>query len=216
MTLAPISIATGPLPPNESELTHAQDVMRFCATRRSVLLDQLNLLQLFVDRPSRYDFSNGANAREIATAAANTQTDLDLVGRCASAAINSPSTAKFPKDFAAANKEMFPTATMPDILPVAKPRPPGEKIVPRFEGLTFTNAVLLSQQTGIEIHEEDTEEHPKMLEALQRGLTGNVHSDDQIVVNFQDQSPGSILQRRSQQRLDFLMVGYDTAPGVPL
>jgi hypothetical protein len=125
VTLAPITIATGPLPPNDSDLAHAQDVMRFCASRRSVLLDQLNLLQLIVDRPFRYDFTNGANLKEIATAAADTQTDLDLVASCASAAINSPSGAKLPKDFASANGTIFPTATMPAILPQGLPRPAG-------------------------------------------------------------------------------------------
>jgi hypothetical protein len=130
VTLAPISIATGPLPPNEVDLAHAQDVMRFCATRRSLLLDQLNLLQLIVDRPSRYDFSNGSDLKVIAAAAETTQSDLDLVASCASAAIDSPSGAKFPKDFAVVNGKVFPAAIMPAILPVGKPRAPGE--VPNF------------------------------------------------------------------------------------
>lgn len=123
VTLAPITIADGPQSPISVDLENAQNVLRFCATRRSLFLDQLNLLQQFAERVSRYDFSNGANPREIATAAANTQADLDLIGRCARAAINSPSRAKFPTDFAVAIGETFPTATVPAILPVVRPRP---------------------------------------------------------------------------------------------
>ena len=124
VTLAPITIATGPLPPNEEDLSHAQDVMRFCAQRRSTLLDQLNLLQLIVDFPSRYDFSNGSNLKEIAAAAANTESDLDLISSCASAAINSPKGALLPKDFAAdaTPAKKFPSAVMPELLPIGKPR----------------------------------------------------------------------------------------------
>jgi len=122
--LAPVTIATGPFPPNEVDLAHAQDVMRFCATRRSVLLDQLNLLQLFVDRPSRFDFSNGASLAEIRIAADNTQLDLDLIKSCASAAIDSPRGALFPADFAQAAQKVFPAAVLPKVLPVGKPRVP--------------------------------------------------------------------------------------------
>jgi hypothetical protein len=130
VTLAPITIATGPLPPNEEDLSHAQDVMRFCAQRRSVLLDQLNLLQLIVDSPSRFDFSNGSNLKEIAAVAVNTQSDLDLISSCASAAINSPNGALFPKDFAATKGQAFPSAVVPELFPIGKPRPDGEKPAP--------------------------------------------------------------------------------------
>ena len=133
MTLAPISIATGPLPPNAALLGPAQDVMRFCTTRRSALLDQLNFLQMIVDSPSRYDFSNGSSLKEIATAAADTQTDLDLISSCWSAAIDSPGTAKFPKDFVGA--QAFPLAVMPAVLPQRKPPPEADSLAER--GLTL-------------------------------------------------------------------------------
>ncbi len=222
VTLAPITIATGPFPPNEIDLGHAQDVMRFCATRRSTLLDQLNFLQLIVDRPSRFDFSNGANLREIAVAAAATQTDLDLVASCASAAINSPSKAKFPKDFALADGKVFPSATMPEIFPVGKPRPPGEKVVPNFLGLTLTAATSLSQQAGVPFGEfsPSNDQAPfggPFLQVLSLGLTNedgilifHPHSDDQIVVAFQEQPPGSTLLPGGTVSL-----GFGSAPGVP-
>jgi hypothetical protein len=149
VTLAPVTIATGPLPPNEAVLGHAQDVMRFCASRRSVLLDQLNLLQLIVDSPSRYDFSNGASLKEIAAVAAATQDDLDLIAACASAAIDSPAGAKFPVDFAGDQHKVFPSAIMPAIMPVGKPRAPGAVPVPNLLGLSEDQANAQLKEKGL-------------------------------------------------------------------
>ncbi|WPB58343.1 hypothetical protein [Xylophilus sp. GOD-11R] len=120
VTLAPIAIARGPLPLNEADIEHAQDVLAVCARRRSFLLDQLNGLQYIADHPGKFDFSNGAQMPEIQTAAANTQTDLDLIAQCASAAINHPEHAALPVDFAVANGTVFPKAVMPTLLPLSK------------------------------------------------------------------------------------------------
>lgn len=174
VTLAPITIASGPLPPNAADLELAQEVMRFCANRRSVLLDQLNLLQLFVDQPSRFDFSNGANAAEIATAAANTQNDLDLIAHCASAAINSPSKAKFPVGFALATNQRFPTATMPAILPVAKPKPPAPP-----------PTIRLANMVGV-----STNEFEEVFQTLAFGTVDEVMAGTIIV--HQEDLPGPI------------------------
>jgi hypothetical protein len=215
VTLAPISIATGPFPPNEAQLGHAQDVMRFCAQRRSVLLDQLNLLQLIVDRPSRFDFSNGANAQEIAVSAANTEIDLDLIAECASAAINSPSAAKFPTEFALVAHKKFPSAIMPAILPVGKPRAPDE--VPNFVGLTVDAAIRLSMSTGVPIDFRRAESPDDVFgEDLQLLRLGNDrdgtpgHSDNQIIVNVQVPPERSVLPPGSAVGL-----GVELAPGVP-
>lgn len=102
-TLASIAIARGPLPLNDADIQQRQDVLTFCAKRRSALLDQLNLLQFIVDRPDLFDFSVGANKAAIQKAVIDTQEDLDLIAACASAAINSPSKAVFPADFARNN-----------------------------------------------------------------------------------------------------------------
>jgi hypothetical protein len=146
VTLAPIVIANGPLPVNEADLEHAQDVMRFCATRRSALLDQLNLLELITTSPSRYDFSNGASAKEIAAAAAAIQSDLDLIANCASAAINSPRTAKMPRDFAAGNGTVFPAGAMPEMLPSVKIVDKNEADVYAVEGDAKVNKDALAVQ----------------------------------------------------------------------
>jgi hypothetical protein len=76
VTLAPLTIANGPLPPNEVDLQHAQDVLIFCARRRSVLTDQLNTFQYIVDNPTRFDISNGADLVKIRHAAETVQSVL--------------------------------------------------------------------------------------------------------------------------------------------
>ncbi len=118
-TVAPMTIAQGPLPPNQVQIEHAQDVLLVCAKRRSALLDQLNLLQYIADNPGKFDFSGSASQAEITQAATGTQTDLDTIAACASAAINHPESAAMPKDFAAANGLTFPAAIMPNPLPAA-------------------------------------------------------------------------------------------------
>ena len=37
-TLAPLTIAEGPMPPNQADIEHAQDVIQFCAQQRATLL----------------------------------------------------------------------------------------------------------------------------------------------------------------------------------
>jgi hypothetical protein len=172
-TLAPVSIATGPLPPNQSDLGHAQDVMRFCATRRSALLDQLNLLQLIVDQPPRYDFSNGSSLQEVATAAANTQIDLDLVASCASAAIDSPAGAKLPKDFALARGQLFPAAVMPAIMPIGRTRP----------GVLQTGSPPLDSITAFILQFEYPQQLPQIKADLPHS-TPQVQSDVALGVAF--------------------------------
>lgn len=120
VTLAPMAVARGPLPPNAADLQKAQDVLMMCAKKRSALLDQLNLLEFLHDNPSKFDFSNGADLSTIKAAIQNGQLDLDLVAECASAAINRPETAKVPTLFAQDNGTSFPRLTMPDPLPAPK------------------------------------------------------------------------------------------------
>ncbi|MFD9353867.1 hypothetical protein [Streptomyces sp. NPDC060031] len=124
--LAPITMARGPLPPNAADVQHAQDVLIFCSRQRSVLLDQLNLLQYIVDNPSRFDFSNGSDRQAIGAAATAKQTDVDLIADCASQAMNSPSQAALPAVFATQHGTHFPMTEMPDPLPLAKT---GEPVV---------------------------------------------------------------------------------------
>lgn len=119
--LSPVTIATGPLPPNAVDIQHSMDIVCFCAKRRSVILDQLNLLQFILDHKDRFDFTQGASVVAVEAAAANVQADLDLVADCASEAINHPSKrTKMPKPYAEAQGTNFPSAAMPDPMPVTK------------------------------------------------------------------------------------------------
>jgi len=119
VTLAPVTIARGPLPLNAAETEHAQDVIVFCARRRSVLLDQLNLLEYVTDNSGKYDWS-GVDPADVRAAAQATQSDLDLIARCASRAMNSPRTAVMPADLAAEEGTSFGQAALPDPMPVLK------------------------------------------------------------------------------------------------
>lgn len=121
VTIAPLAIANGPAPLNEIDLQHAQDVLVFCARRRTNMVDRLNVFQHIVDRPDKFDFSNGADLSELRSAAEALQFDLELIARCASRAMNKPGEAAFPDVFAKAEGTAFPQAFEPDVLPTPKP-----------------------------------------------------------------------------------------------
>jgi hypothetical protein len=122
VTLAPIAIAQGPLPPNDADILHAEDVLKFCAVQRSKLLDNLNLLQLFINNPPKYNFPNGVSPEQLRQTTVDLQSDLDLIASCASAAINHPASAMMPADFGSkqAPPTHFPKAMMPETLPIVK------------------------------------------------------------------------------------------------
>lgn len=119
VTLAPIAIADGPLPPNAAELDHAQDVLVACAKARSRLLDKSNLVDFILDNQSRFDFTNSADAQALRSAQEGFEADLELVADCASNAIRSPANAAFPAIYATSKGEVYPKAALP-ILPVPK------------------------------------------------------------------------------------------------
>jgi hypothetical protein len=119
VTLDPVTIAQGPIPPNAADIEHAQDVIVFCASRRSVLLDQLNLLEYVADNSGKFDWS-GVDASAVRAAAQATQSDLDLIARCASRAMSSPSTAILPADLAVQEGTDFGQAALPNPMPVPK------------------------------------------------------------------------------------------------
>jgi hypothetical protein len=139
VTFAPLAIANGPLPPNEIDLQNAQDVLIFCAKRRSVLTDQLNTFQYIADNPARFDFSNGADLAKIRHSVETVQSDLDLIARCASRAMNNPKSAKLPEEFATSIGEDYPKTVVPEILPTPKPIQPAQipvapNAMPNFVG----------------------------------------------------------------------------------
>lgn len=121
VTLAPMGIAVGPPPLNAADIQHAQDVLVFCAHRRSVLIDNLNLLEFISDHASRYDYPTGISPAQIQAAGAGFQADIDLIAQTASAAINAPATAMMPVDYAKSHQIIFPQGMLPSVMPVAKP-----------------------------------------------------------------------------------------------
>lgn len=137
VTLAPITIAAGPLPPNAAQLEHAEDVLCFCARQRSALLDQMNLMQYFASNPGKFDLPKNTDASTFQKIATDTSSDLDVIAQCASAAIDDPDNAIFPADYAKSRGITFPKAVMPDPLPTLKlapPPPPPLVTVPDWGG----------------------------------------------------------------------------------
>jgi hypothetical protein len=139
VTLAPIAIAEGPLPPNAADIEHAQDVLVLCARQRSQILDNINLLSFVLGHPGAYDWTGDpAPTTASLTAALNgNQTDLDLVAECAGLAIDSPSRAVTPAKFAADHGRIYPAGGLPAVMPVARKletEPPTIR-VPNFVGV---------------------------------------------------------------------------------
>ncbi len=57
VTLAPIAIANGPIPPNAADIQHAQEILMICAKERSKILDGLNLMEFISQNPYRTSLS---------------------------------------------------------------------------------------------------------------------------------------------------------------
>lgn len=148
VTLAPIQVARGPLPPNAAQLQTAQDIIVFCAKRRSVLLDQINLLDFIRQNSSKFDFTKGPDTGSIIKATRDAEEDFQLIADCAGAAMNSPEEAKMPAEFAKARGEAFPKLVMPDPMPA----PRGAKIVlvPDFGNCkSFLECTSLAANNGL-------------------------------------------------------------------
>jgi hypothetical protein len=117
VTLAPITIANGPLPPNAAEIQHAQDILVLCAKQRSTLLDGLNLMDYIVQHSSRYDFVAPTTPADIIKAFTGYQKDLDLVAAAASQAINDVTKAVTPAEFAIQTGRPYPQGIPPTPMP---------------------------------------------------------------------------------------------------
>ncbi|WP_367325630.1 hypothetical protein [Streptomyces sp. HUAS ZL42] len=133
-TLSPLSIAEGPLPPNEADIAHAQDVLKLCADQRLALMDQYNLLDWWAKHPDHYEWARSFTPAQANQAAADTQRDLDTVAECASAAIDHPKDAVRPAEYAAAQGRTYPLATLPAVYPKPKPGPVTVYSEPEYKG----------------------------------------------------------------------------------
>jgi len=154
-TLDPVTIARGPLPPNAADIEHAQDVIIFCARRRSVLLGQLNLLQFITDNSSKYDWS-GVDAATVRAAVQSTQADIDFIAHCASRAMNDPAGALLPAVLSAQEGTAFGQTVLPDPMPHPKAGLP-TVLVPDLSGFrTWTECQAALTTAGlIVVKQED-------------------------------------------------------------
>jgi len=120
VTLAPIAIANGPIPPNSADIQHAQDVLMTCAKQRSQILDGLNLMDFMVQKADRYDFAGSVTLPDVVQAAKGYQSDLSVVAGAASHTINHVHDALTPVDFAAKAGKPYPLGIPPTPLPTLK------------------------------------------------------------------------------------------------
>ncbi|MFI6959863.1 hypothetical protein ACIBJI_41170 [Nocardia sp. NPDC050408] len=122
VTLAPISIAEAPMPPNAADLQKAQDVLVICAEERSRIFDKINLLKYVVDHEDYYDWTgNPAPTTSSLNSAINGfEQDLDLISMCASESINHPSQALTPASFAQQQGKPYPAGAIPSPMPTPR------------------------------------------------------------------------------------------------
>jgi len=96
----PYAVAEGPPPPNEQDLQRQLDVLARCATLRSTMLDNLNLVTYVLAHPDQYEFAEGTVAYlQDVTAALGR--DLQQISETASHATNHPGDAQWPEVFKA-------------------------------------------------------------------------------------------------------------------
>jgi hypothetical protein len=117
VTLAPITIAEGPIPPNAAQIQHAQDILVICAKQRSQILDGMNLMDYIVQKPSRYNFEASTTPADILKAFRGYQADLDTVAAAASQAMDDVSKAVTPAEFASKIGKPYPQGVPPTPMP---------------------------------------------------------------------------------------------------
>jgi hypothetical protein len=131
VTLAPTTIAEGPIPPDSAEIQKAQDVLVACARKRSALLDDLNLLEYVAENHNKFTFTDTVPLPVIQEAITKHQDDLMLIADCASSAIRNRATATYPEQFAKDKGAVYPTSSMPAPMPVFV-APARQVMVPSF------------------------------------------------------------------------------------
>jgi hypothetical protein len=117
VTLAPIAIANGPIPPNAADIQHAQDILVICAKQRSTILDGLNLMDHIIQNPARYEFVEPTTQGDIVKAFVGYQADFDLVAAAASQAMNDVTKAVTPAEFARQIGKPYPQGVPPTPMP---------------------------------------------------------------------------------------------------
>jgi hypothetical protein len=117
VTLAPIAIAEGPIPPNAVLIQHAQDILVICAKERSKIFDGMNLMDYIVQNPSRYEFEAPTTPVDILESFRGYQADLDTVAAAASQAMDDVAKAVTPADYASEKGISYPQGVPPTPMP---------------------------------------------------------------------------------------------------
>lgn len=156
VTLSPIAIANGPIPPNAADREHAQDIVKICAKQRSKILDGLNLMEYISQNPSRYTFVEPTTPADITQAFVGYQADLDLVAEAASHAINYVTEAVTPAEFAIRTGKLYPQGVPPMPMPTPVEQP---AVAVRAEPASSRPVLVDSQATrqirGLQIRDPE-------------------------------------------------------------
>jgi hypothetical protein len=148
-TLAPMTIAKAPPPPNEAEISHAQDVLVLCAKMRSRILDNFNLVNFVTDNAWRCEFTDPVTAADFIKASNGYQSDLDVVADCAALAMRDVSGAKTTADYARERGIVFPQGFVPSPMPVFKSGQAIPLAAPNFVGMAVDAAAALAERFGV-------------------------------------------------------------------
>jgi hypothetical protein len=219
VTLAPISIANGPTPPNIADLELAQDIVISCAKQRSTILDNQNLLNYMAQNPLRYDFPKGVTRDTLIKASLGFEADLTLIGRVASRAINDPTKAISALDYSKEKNIPYPQGTLPDPMPTLKATgKTTQAALPNFVGLSLDKIDSIAQEAGVVIDEyvpggpEDTNAGTSIQLMLTGGGDGgwNPHTKDQIIVKWQNTPPGTPISKGM-----VVLIAAELASGIP-
>lgn len=173
-TFSPMSIVEGPTPANAADIQHAQDVLMFCATERTTMLDQLNRLNWWLRHPDKYEWSDPDGVQQTSDAAVATQKDLDVLASCASAAMNDPKSAMMPGDFAVTKGSHYPLS-----LPLPKSPTP---TVPTASNVTVPDLIHYSAFT---------DENNQPMPGLLRGVVNYLAS---LGLNYQVANVSGVAQ----------------------
>jgi hypothetical protein len=202
VTLAPITAADGPIPPNLAQIQHAQDVLVMCAKQRSRTMDHINLLEYIAHQPHRFEFEEPTTPGTVLTALNNYQSDLDTIAATASRAMNDISRAVSTSEHAVEEGIAYPKGMLPDPLPKLKEgHVQLPNLIPNFVGSTLKQAYALAEQNGFLLvgYEMQGPEDPWSPDwrELYGGYTDQdgreipTRTLDQIIITWQQQQAGA-------------------------
>ncbi|CAN7568586.1 hypothetical protein LJR231_004178 [Phyllobacterium sp. LjRoot231] len=228
VTLAPITIANGPMTPNS-------------AKHRSRIIDGMNLMEFIIQNPTRYEFVAPTTLTDIVKAFQGYQVDLDLVAAAASAAINDVTKALTPADFAMKIGTTYPQGMEPSPMPTLEKgaaavlASKGQEIIagdPLFSVLRErlkTGAAQLGFDLGAGLSEGHTlwgpgkqafmealsaDQQASFKDAVDFALERNANVDFARVGARIAAADSLVQAERSREPLGHFTIGFDSATGI--